>query len=216
MVDGAGPLQHVPSVIGITTPLLLGSASPRRRDILTGLGIPIRVLPADVVEDVAPGEAPLSYLTRVVSDKLSAVAERAAGEIGHAALLVADTTVVLDERILGKPRDEQEARELLGLLVGRTHVVYTRYAVSRADAPGIAVLSRTVATRVTMRPATAEEVQRYAATGEGLDKAGAYAAQGIGTFLIERIEGSYSNVVGLPACELVSDLLQSGLLARFP
>jgi len=203
-------------VIGVTTPLLLGSASPRRRDILTGLGIPIRVLPADVVEDVAPGEAPLTYLTRVVSDKLSAVAERAAGETGHAALLVADTTVVLGERILGKPRDELEARELLGLLVGRTHVVYTRYAVSRADAPGTAVLSRTVATRVTMRSATADEVRRYAATREGLDKAGAYAAQGIGTFLIERIEGSYSNVVGLPACELVSDLLQSGLLDRFP
>jgi septum formation protein len=202
-------------VIGESTPLLLGSASPRRRDILQGLGLPIRVLPADVVEDVLPGEAPLSYLERVVADKLSAVAVRAAGEV-FAAVLVADTTVVLGQRILGKPRDESEAEELLGLLVGRTHVVYTRYALAAAAAPNVSLRARTVESKVTMRAASAEEIRRYAATKEGLDKAGAYAVQGIGAFLIERIEGSYSNVVGLPACELVSDLVESGLLARFP
>lgn len=202
-------------VIGELTPLLLGSASPRRRDILTGLGLAIHVLPADVVEDVLPGEAPLAYLERVVQDKLSAVAARSAG-LTFAAVLVADTSVVLGQRILGKPRDVAEAEELLSLLVGRTHVVYTRYAIATAANPGAALCARTVASQVTMRQASAEEVRRYAATKEGLDKAGAYAVQGIGTFLIERIDGSYSNVVGLPACELVSDLLQNGLLARFP
>lgn len=202
-------------MIGELTPLLLGSASPRRRDILTGLGLPIRVLPADVVEDVLPGEAPLSYLERVVSDKLAAVAARAA-DAAFAAILVADTTVVLEQRIVGKPRDVAEAEELLSALVGRTHVVYTRYALAAAAKPAVPVCARTVASRVTMRAASVGEIRRYAATKEGLDKAGAYAVQGIGTFLIERIEGSYSNVVGLPACEVVSDLLESGLLAQFP
>jgi septum formation protein len=206
---------HAPDVIGKLSPLLLGSASPRRRDILTGLGLPIHVLPADVLEDVLPGEAPLAYLERVVSDKLSAVAARSAG-VTFGAVLVADTSVVLGERILGKPRDVAEAEELLSLLVGRTHVVYTRYAIARADEPGVAVCARTVASQVTMRPASSDEVRRYAATKEGLDKAGAYAVQGIGTFLIERIDGSYSNVVGLPACEVVSDFLEGGFLARFP
>jgi septum formation protein len=202
-------------VIGDKTPLLLGSASPRRRDILQGLGIPIRVQPADVVEDVAPGEAPIAYLERVVSDKLWAVAARVVG-VDFAAVLVADTTVVLGSRILGKPRDEAEACELLSALVGRTHLVYTRYALSAASAPGSPLRSRTVASEVTMRSASADEIRRYAATKEGLDKAGAYAVQGVGTFLIERIDGSYSNVVGLPACELVLDLVETGLLARFP
>lgn len=173
------------------------------------------VLPADVVEDVLPGEAPPAYLERVVSDKLAAVAARASG-LSFSAILVADTSVVLGERILGKPRDEAEAEQLLGSLVGRTHVVYTRYAVSAADRPAAPVCARTVASEVTMRSASREEIQRYAATGEGLDKAGAYAVQGIGSFLIERIDGSYSNVVGLPACEVVVDLLQHGLLPRFP
>lgn len=202
-------------MIGTSSPLLLGSASPRRRDILTGLGLPFLVLPADIVEDVHPGEAPLPYLARVVSEKLAAVAARAQG-LSFAAVLVADTSVVLGQRILGKPRDEAEAEELLGELVGRTHSVYTRYALASAESPSTTSFSRTVASEVTMRPASADEIRRYAATKEGLDKAGAYAVQGIGSFLIERIQGSYSNVVGLPACELVTDLLANGLLARFP
>ena len=202
-------------MIGKLNPLLLGSASPRRRDILTGLGLPIVVLPADVVEDVLPGEPALSYLERIVSDKLAAVAARAAG-LTFSAILVADTSVVVGERILGKPKDVAEAEQLLGMLVGRSHVVYTRYAISSIANPGAPVCARTVASQVTMRAASRDEVRRYAATEEGLDKAGAYAVQGIGTFLIERIDGSYSNVVGLPACEVVADLVQNGLLAQFP
>lgn len=201
-------------MISAETPLLLGSASPRRRDILQGLGLQIRIGPADVPEHVAPGEQPLDYITRVVREKLSAVAARATGPF--CGVLVADTEVVVDGEILGKPVDVADAARLLRRIVGRSHTVYTHYAISLADAPGVHRAARTVATEVTLRPASAEEIMRYAESGEGLDKAGAYAAQGLGAFLIERISGSYSNVVGLPACEVVLDLRALGLLLRFP
>lgn len=205
-------------------PLLLGSASPRRRDILSSLRLPFVVLAADIVEDVLPGENPQAYLERIALAKLEAIWQRLArgsslplGRAQVAAVLVADTTVVLGEQILGKPRDVAEAALMLSRLVGRSHEVFTRYAIGRA-APGEGALlaARTVRTEVRMRSASVAEVEAYARTGEGLDKAGAYAAQGIGTFLVEGVTGSYSNVVGLPACELVSDLTLLGLLDGFP
>jgi septum formation protein len=133
-----------------------------------------------------------------------------------AAALVADTIVVVDGEILGKPLDVADAERLLHRLVGRAHVVYTRFAVGQIQADAANVCSRTVETRVFLRSATHEEVRRYAATGEGLDKAGAYAAQGIGSFLIERVEGSYTNVVGLPLCEVVVEMQRLQLLPEFP
>ncbi len=201
-------------MISAEQPLLLGSASPRRRDILIGLGLAIRIEPADIAEHVLPGELPLDYVTRIVRGKLEAVGERASAPF--AAALVADTVVVIDGAILGKPTDVADAERLLRLIVGRTHTVYTRYALSLPSAPREVRRARTVATEVTLRAASDEEITRYAASGEGLDKAGAYAAQGLGTFLIERIVGSYSNVVGLPACEVVLDLRALGLLGPFP
>lgn len=204
--------------ISSASPLILGSASPRRREILTHLGVPIRVLPADVPEEVAPDESPAAYLERVVRDKLRAVLERLHTESGNemsSGVLVADTIVLLGERILGKPRDVAEAVELLTALCGRQHRVFTRYALGRANASA-PLVERSVESRVWLREASADEIARYAATGEGLDKAGSYAVQGIGAFLVRRIEGSYSNVVGLPACEVVEDLVASGLLERFP
>jgi septum formation protein len=197
-------------------PLVLGSASPRRHQLLTGLGIPIRVVAGNVEEMDEPGEAPEAYLDRVVADKLAQVAAQLDGRSGFSGLLVADTIVVIDDRIVGKPESADDACTLLRLLVGRTHRVDTRYALARAERPSLAVASRTVQSYVTLRHATDDEVRRYAQTGEGLDKAGAYAAQGIGAFLIERIEGSYTNVVGLPTCEVVLDLRQIGLLEHFP
>jgi septum formation protein len=202
------------AMISAQMPLLLGSASPRRRDILSGLGLSIRVEPADIPEEVALGEQPLDYVSRIVAEKLSAVAARASAPFS--AILVADTVVVIDGRVLGKPQDTADAARLLRLIVGRTHVVYTRYAISLADAPAVPRAAHTVATEVSLRAASEDEISRYAASGEGLDKAGAYAAQGLGAFLIERIEGSYSNVVGLPACEVVLDLRSLGLLGQFP
>lgn len=196
-------------------PLLLGSGSPRRKEILSGLGIPYRARAAEVDERLEPGEAPEAYLQRVTRDKLAAVV-RAPGEGAYAGVLVADTIVVIDGSILGKPRDRAEAERSVGRLVGRTHTVLTRYAIARAVDVEHAAAERTVVSQVTMRAAASDEVARYAATGEGLDKAGAYAVQGIGCFLVEKIEGSYTNVVGLPACEVVLDLRQAGLLGAFP
>ena len=202
-------------MITTETPLVLGSASPRRSEILRGLGVPIRVCPADVEETVRASESPLRYIERIVADKLGAVAGKARGE-PCAGVLVADTIVVVDGEVLGKPVDMADAERLLAKLAGRGHTVYTRYAISKYSELGIAAVTRTVESRVTMRAAAPAELARYAATGEGLDKAGAYAIQGIGAFLVERIDGSYSNVVGLPACEVVVDLLRVGLLREFP
>jgi septum formation protein len=200
-------------IVSVETPLILGSASPRRREILAGLGLPIFVLPADVDESVRPGEAPEPYLERIVGDKLRKVTSRL-GERAGAAVLVADTSVVIDDEILGKPADETDAVRLLTQLCGRMHRVLTRYALGLPN--GALVVARTVTTEVWLRAASTDEISAYARSGEGLDKAGAYAAQGVGAFLVERIHGSYTNVVGLPACEVVLDLKRHGLLGPFP
>lgn len=196
-------------MIDASNPLILGSGSPRRRDLVAALGVPFRILAADIDEDRRPGEPPLNYLERIVADKLSAVQARLA-DAAHGAVLVADTTVVIDDDVLGKPSDEADAARLFARIAGRVHTVYTRYAI--AGPREGARLARTVATQVKMRAADPAEIAAYAATREGLDKAGAYAVQGTGSFFIERIEGSYSNVIGLPACEVLIDLRTLGLL----
>jgi septum formation protein len=202
-------------VIDAKTPLVLGSASPRRLAILEELRLAVRVVAANVDEAAEPGEPAEAYLVRVVRDKLRAVASKIRGE-RCAALLVADTSVVVDGAILGKPNDIADAERLLRRIVGRTHTVYTRYAIALSSDLAKPARERTVTTRVSMRTASDEEVSGYARSGEGLDKAGAYAVQGLGSFLVERIEGSYANVVGLPACEVVVDLRDLGLFERFP
>jgi septum formation protein len=170
-------------------------------------------LAADIDERTQPGELPEPYLQRVVTQKRLAVLARA-GEHAAGAVLVADTSVTLGNEILGKPADVGEAERMLARLAGTEHRVLTRYELALPD--GSLVAERTVATRVWMRSASPEELGRYARSGEGLDKAGAYAVQGLGAFLVERIEGSYTNVVGLPACELVLDLRRAGLLGPYP
>jgi septum formation protein len=202
-------------MIDAAHPLLLGSASPRRREILTTLGLPLIVASAEIDETPRPGEPPLDYLARVTLDKLAAVA-RLPEAARAGALLVADTTVILDDRPLGKPRDEADARAMLRALSGRAHRVCTGFAISDGAEPARALHRETVTSRVVFRVLGEDEIEGYAATGEGLDKAGAYAIQGIGAFAVARVEGSYSNVVGLPACEVVSALRAAGLLARFP
>lgn len=192
-------------------PLVLGSGSPRRREIISALGLPFTVLAADIDESRLPGEAPLRYLERITSEKLAAVRRRL-GEAPHSAVLVADTSVVVDDDVLGKPTDVADAARLFARIVGRAHSVCTRYAIGLAGESGETV-ARTLRTDVHVRPATSDEILAYAATGEGLDKAGAYAAQGLGSFFIERIVGSYSNVIGLPACELLQDLRALGLVS---
>jgi septum formation protein len=202
-------------MIDLAHPLLLGSASPRRREILATLGLPLRFAAAEIDETPRPQEPPLDYLRRITAEKLAAVA-RLPEAAGAGAVLVADTTVILDDRPLGKPADEAEARAMLRALSGRAHHVSTCFAASGPPDVARARVTETVTSLVVFRALDDEEIALYAATGEGLDKAGAYAIQGIGAFAVARVEGSYSNVVGLPACEVVSALRRAGLLARFP
>src|SRR5262249_45288352 len=154
-----------------------GSGSPRRLEILTGLGIPLRVVVGSIDETARSGESTETYLARIVADKLHAALAKLERPLRAPAVLVADTIVVVDGEILGKPKDEADAVALLSRIVGRSHVVHTRYALFANGAPGAPCIERTVDSIVTMRPASQQEVLRYAATGEGLDKAGAYAAQ---------------------------------------
>jgi len=131
-------------------------------------------------------------------------------------VLVADTIVVDGSKILGKPADRVDAFRMIRSLSGRPHEVLTRFALASDAAPSVPVHQETVRTVVHFRNLTDSEITRYVDTGEGLDKAGAYAAQGIGAFLVSRIDGSFYNVVGLPACEVVSALVGAGLVDMYP
>jgi septum formation protein len=182
-------------------PLVLGSASPRRRELVGLLGLPFVVVPADADEAMRPGEAPSDYLVRVALAKLEAV--RALALPIAAGVLVADTIVVApDGGVLGKPRGDDDARTMIERLAGATHEVSTRFVLAEPGGGPVAH-AETVTTRVTFRAIAPAEAAAYAATGEGRDKAGAYAVQGHAAAFVERIEGSYTGVVGLPLCEVV-------------
>jgi septum formation protein len=197
-------------------PLLLASGSPRRREILENLRIPCLVRAAQADESTREGEAPAAYLERVVCAKLEAACALLATPPEAlrtaAAVLVADTSVIADDAILGKPSSTDEAEAMIARLAGRTHEVWTRFAIGEAAAAARTLHEETVVTAVTFRALTAARIRAYAESGEGMDKAGAYAVQGLGAGLVARIEGSYTNVVGLPACELVVALERLGLL----
>ena len=188
--------------------LVLGSSSPRRRELLAGAGLAFEVAPADIDERAVPGEAPEAFAERLACEKALAVAQRL-GSSPPRLVLGADTIVVVDREVLGKPLDAGDAERLLARLVGRTHRVLTGVAVVASDR--LAPASCVVESRVVMRPASSEEIRRYVAGGEPLDKAGAYAAQGDGRRFIERIEGSESNVIGLPLEETLALLRDAGL-----
>ena len=180
--------------------IVLASASPRRRDLLAAIGVQARVLPADVDEASLPGEDAVALVARLAAAKAEAVAARlraaaeAAGEpVASPLVIAADTVVVLGDRVLGKPADASEARAFIACLAGRSHLVLTGHCLRR----DYALAARVERTEVTFRPLDDDEVVRYVASGEGGDKAGAYAIQGRGAGLVARIEGCYSNVVGL-------------------
>src|SRR5450432_2305195 len=182
-------------VISSAAPLGLGSASPRRKELLERLGIPLFVIVADVDENRKEGESSAKYLERITRDKLDRVAADERASVASV-ILTADTIVLLDDEILGKPRDANHAQAMLSRLAGRAHEVRTRFALGWRDGRGsLAVIhAETVSTRVQFRALDEEEIKRYVASGEGADKAGGYAIQGIGSFAVSRIEGSYSNV----------------------
>ena len=179
-------------------PLILASASPRRRDLLDDAGIAFEVIPADIAEERRRDERPVAFASRLAAEKARAVAERVGPEPARR-VLGADTIVVLGDSILGKPRNPRHAREMLARLTGRSHEVVTAIALVPSDTLEIEV--RAVTSRVHMRAASPEELRDYVATGESLDKAGAYALQGGGRRFVERVEGSESNVIGLPLDE---------------
>ena len=195
--------------------ILLASGSPRRRDLLTGAGVSFSIQPADIDETAFEGENPEALVERLSYEKARAVLERQlwAEEEGDHALFVlgADTVVVLDSGILGKPEDEEHAAEMLACLVGRVHTVVT--GVTVIERGSLRPLTRVISSRVEMRDADPEEIHRYVATGESLDKAGAYAIQGRGGGLVTRVSGSESNVIGLPLDETLSLLREVGAFA---
>ncbi len=172
--------------------LILASASPRRAQLLRKIGVPFEVVPSEIVEAWLPG-TPRDVVTALALAKCRSVAERLAVP---AVVLGADTAVVLDERVLGKPDSPEEARRMLRELRGRQHEVITGVAVVEASTGRETATA--VVTRVLMREYSEAEIEAYVATGEPFDKAGAYAIQGAGGALVSKVEGCYTNVVGLP------------------
>jgi septum formation protein len=193
--DGAGPAPPG---------LVLASASPRRADLLARLGVRPRVRPAEVDETPRPDERPADLVVRLAGAK--AAASAAVGD-GDEVVLAADTVVVLDGDALGKPTDRDDAERMLRALSGRTHEVVTGLAVLRG---AVTAMDR-VTTRVTFRRLTDAEVAWYLDTGEPDDKAGGYGLQGAGAVLVERVEGSDTNVIGLPLAETVTLLRDVGM-----
>ncbi|MDZ4800394.1 MAG: Maf family protein [Bryobacteraceae bacterium] len=176
--------------------LVLASASPRRREILQNAGLRFEVRVAGVPEAPLPGESPVDYVRRLAFAKASAVA-RAEDEV----VLGADTVVVLDAHILEKPRDAADAARMLRMLSGREHVVVTGFAL----VGGAEAVVKHAETRVLVAALTNDEIDAYVASGEPMDKAGAYAIQGLASKFIERIDGCYFNVVGLPISSVYSE-----------
>ncbi len=188
--------------------LVLASRSPRRADLLSMLGIPFAVDPADIPEEVLPGEDAAAHTRRLAEAKARAVAARRPGRL----VLGGDTVVVRDGAILGKPRDVDHAVAMLRSLAGRTHEVVSALALAEPDGCVHAGVSRTT---VRLRSFGEEEARAYAATGEPMDKAGAYAIQGVGASLVKSLEGDYFTVVGLPVPLLVGLLGAAGVPYRF-
>ena len=184
--------------------IILASQSPRRRELLDQIGVAHRAVPLHLDETPRPGEAPDVLVRRVTLDKARAGRELHPNQV----VLAADTCVVLDDRLLGKPRDEEHAVDMLLALAGRGHEVLTGVALICNQGESYR-LSRS---QVRLRPISEEEARRYWATGEPADKAGGYAVQGRGALFIEHITGSYSGIMGLPLFETGELLTEAGLL----
>ena len=185
--------------------LILASASPRRAEILHGAGLQFSVISSAVDETPMPGEAPQDLVRRLALAKAELVAARA---IGPAIVIAADTIVVLEGAILGKPRTSDDARQMLEKLSGRTHSVMTGVTLIRL--PDVERREFIEATQVHFASLSRQEIVKYLASGESFDKAGAYAIQGFGGRYIPRIEGCYFNIVGLPLARLCRELAELG------
>lgn len=185
--------------------IVLASSSPRRKELLKNIGLTFTVDPSEICEAQPAGSRPAELAKTLSLHKARAAALRH----GDSIIIAADTIGVLDGRILGKPLDAHHARKMLTEMSGRCHSVITGFTV--VDSATGRAVSRTVETKVFFRKLTRAEISRYVNTGEPLDKAGAYAIQGLGALLVDRIEGDYSNVIGLPLCELAVVLKRFGV-----
>ena len=185
--------------------LILASASPRRRELLQRLGVNFECAPADIDETPRTGELPRDYVQRMALEKAQAVVEQYA--FPAFAVLAADTTVMVDDEVLGKPRDRMDGLAILARLSGRTHTVLTAVCLSVEQG----YCSELIETEVDFVSLNRETCEAYLATKEPWDKAGAYAIQGLGGAFVRSIRGSYSNVVGLPLCETWQLLSGNGI-----
>jgi len=184
---------------------ILASSSPRRRELLTSIGLDFDVVPSHVPEEHQPGEAPEEYVARLSREKANAIAAKHPS----AWIIAADTTVLLGDQLLEKPVDKKDAERMLSLIAGKTHVVYTGVTLQNVER-GYRE-TRVAESEVRMLPLAQEDVRWYVSTGEPLDKAGAYAVQGIGAMFIDSIHGSYTNVVGLPLAMLFQMMRKAGI-----
>ncbi|HEX9083898.1 MAG TPA: Maf family protein [Gemmatimonadaceae bacterium] len=187
--------------------VVLASGSPRRRELLNLIGISHEVRPANIDETMRPREAPRRHAERLAREKASAIAVRDPDLI----VIGADTVVVINRKVLGKPTDAADAARMLGMLSGREHTVVTAIAVSR----GRKLRSAVEEVRVKFRRLRDDEIEAYIATGEPMDKAGAYGIQGFGATIVERIEGDYFAVMGLPLGRLVGLMRDVGVKYKF-
>ncbi|SMC26897.1 septum formation protein [Desulfacinum hydrothermale DSM 13146] len=185
--------------------LILASASPRRRELLAGLGLHFQTVPSDF-EEPPLGDRPMDEIGAVAASKAREVSRR----FPRAWVLAADTSVVMGGQAFGKPENPAEAAKMLRRLSGRTHEVLTAVSLARRERGFLR--TQVVRTRVSFRHLREEEIQAYVRTGEPMDKAGGYGIQGLGAFLVQRVHGSYTNVVGLPLAETVELLMGCGVI----
>ena len=184
---------------------ILASSSPRRRELLNSIGLDFDVLPSHVPEVHQEGEAPEEYVARLSRDKAHALSVQYPAHW----VIAADTTVLLGDQLLEKPADTKDAERMLAVIAGKTHIVYTGVTLECADREYRD--TRVAESEVRMLPLSQREIEWYVATGEPLDKAGAYAVQGIGAMFIDSIHGSYTNVVGLPLATLFQMMRKAGI-----
>jgi septum formation protein len=196
--------------IGTENPLILASVSPRRRDLLNQIGIPFQSVGSRTDEAVQTKMKPTDFACMMATRKAESVKKVHRNRW----ILAADTLVVVNKRIFGKPRDARDCRTMLSELSGKRHRVITGFCI--LEPSGNKSQLQAVTTMVDVKELSALEIDAYIETGEPFGKAGAYAIQGIGAFMVEGIEGSYTNIVGLPVCEVVRALLACGALQGFP
>ncbi len=186
--------------IHLSSPFILASASPRRQELLLSVGMKFKIIPAHVNEEYLAGESPREHVRRLSLSKAMVTAEKNP----DAWVLGADTIVVIDGLILGKPKNKKQAREMLGRLSDREHQVFTGFTLAHVAAK--VYKTKVITSAVQFKKITPAEMQWYVNCDEPYDKAGGYAAQGMGASFIKSIRGSYTNVIGLPLCEVLEEL----------